>query len=481
MCYGFRLCKFKSTVQGVRTLSQQIDETLSLPIILAWLRVHWAKILFGGIVFAVLSIPVTFIKDKTYESAATLLVSPPTFKDRLEAVPSEVSEDGMAFDIAELMPRTLPVEAYKAIALSAPLLDEVIGKVPLKTGIASLQRRLNVELIKMDGPRTPSGTYTQALMFSAVANDPALAAKTAQAWAEVFKERVDEMARAGIGETFALLETLHSNTKEELERADQALAEHQKAWNLELIEARLKAKQLQFTEFESDLKKTEVDLASGEMKLKTLEEELAKESAKIVLFRAPSDDVYWITRGQEGGESTIAPDQGLRTEKPNANYVTIREAEVESREELSGLKATRETIIAKLGELEEEMATLTQEFSDQTVECDRLTRELDSLVASYGMVRLEYEKGRMAELTQASDIVIAGDAVPVNQPRGWGAGKLLVVAAALGMFLTGGVLLLKRLSEMVPMLDSDAGGLGAFMIGASGSAQDSERPNDQES
>src|SRR5690606_22042260 len=106
------------------------DDTLSLPVILAWLRANWGKMVLGGVVLAVLVLPVALLKSKTYEATATLLVFPPTFKD----------SGSDADSIAEMMPRTLPMEAYKALAMAPSVLDEVIRRVPLEnTGVRALR------------------------------------------------------------------------------------------------------------------------------------------------------------------------------------------------------------------------------------------------------------------------------------------------------------------------------------------------------
>lgn len=425
-------------------MSSQLDDTLSLPIILAWIRHNLRKIIGGGIVLALASLPIVCLKAKTYESTTTLLVFPPTFKD--SAVPNKDNDS-----ISTMTPKTLPMEVYKALALSPPVLKEVIDKVPLpNTGIQTLEGQLEVELIQMGGRGAAGVVYTKAVMFHAHSSNPESAAKLVQTWAEVFKEQVDALTAKGVKETYALLGSLHENTKSELERADLALAEHRKAWNLDLIKAQLDAKQKTYTGFESTLKQTEVDIASGESKLKGLEDELAKEPQKLVYFRAPSDDAYWITTLQNGGTPKVQPDQGLKSEESNENYVAVRTLVVTAKGDLDGLKAQKDATLQKLDELKKEIDALTATFSDKTVERDKLTREADSLKTSYTLVRAEYEKGRMADQTQASDIVIAGNAVAPRLPSGPGGSKVVILAALLGMFATGGFLLLKDISELAP-------------------------------
>lgn len=423
------------------------EDELSLPVLFAWVRNNWRKMAAGGIVLALLSFPVVLLQSKVYDSTAILLVSPPAFKD--SEVQGARGTNVQSPGIGELLPRTLPVEAYKAIAVSDPILHEVIQKVPLEeTGTTALRNRLEVELVQM-GSRSAQGVvYTQTLLFRAKADSPELAAQTAQTWAEVFKEQVDDVASKGVGETFSLLNTLHETTKEQFEQAKSALAEHEKTWNLDLIKAQIAAKQSQFTSFEEKLKQSEVEIASTGQELKRLEEELINEPQKLTYFRAPSDDAYWIT-AQADGEPTVEPEQGLRTEEPNTNYVQIRSQVVTAKSRLDGLKAEREAIQLKLDELKTEIDDLVATSADQSVEREKLTLDSTSLESSYKIVREEYEKGRMADQTQASDIVIVGNAIAPESPSGPNVRLEVLVAAMLGVLLVGAYLAFRDISKMV--------------------------------
>lgn len=428
------------------------EDELSLPVLFAWVRSNWRKMAAGGVVFAILSIPIILLQSKTYDSTAILLVSPPAFKD--SGAQSARSTSAESPGIGEMLPRTLPVEAYKAIAVSDPILHEVIQRVPLeKTGTAALRNRLEVELVQMGSRGSQGVVYTQTLLFRAKANNPELAAKTAQSWADVFKEQVDDVASKGTGETFSLLDTLHETTKKQFEMAKSALAEHVKTWNLDLIKAQIAAKQTQFTTFEDKLKQTEVEIASTGEELKRLEEELVNEPQKLTYFRAPSDDAYWIT-AQANGKPRVEPEQGLRTEEPNENYVQIRLKVVTAKSCLDGLKAERDAIQLKLDELKTEITDLVAISADQSVERDKLTLDSTSLETSYKIVREEFEKGRMADQTQASDIVIVGEAIAPESPSGPNALFEMVEAGILGVLLVGGFLAFRDISKMVPSKNS---------------------------
>ncbi len=420
-------------------------DMLSLPVLVAWLRANWLKIILGGVVLALIAIPLALMKARVYESTATLLVFPPGFQDGTTTIVTR--DPSTEFEsVAAMTPRQLPVEMYETIAFSPALLSRVIEEIPLEnTSVQGLRWRLRLE--QPSSRASQSTPYSQPLTFHAKAGTPELAARMAQTWAEQFKAQVDEVAVQGVGETFSLLEALHTDTRSELEQADRALAEHRKAWNLDLIKAQLQAKQKQYTEFERLLKQTEVDLASSRMQVEVLEGELAEEPQKYIYFRAPSDDAYWITAAESGGKPQVQPDQGLRSEEPNESYVEIRGMLAEAKEELGGHEAAREAVLIKLQELMGEISSLTTTFAEQTVERDRLTRESESLKASYAVVRTSYEKGRVAERTLASNITVLGTAEVPNAPSGPGHVKTVYLAGVVGMIVTAGLLFLKEISD----------------------------------
>ncbi len=427
-----------------------LSDTLTLPVLLAWLRAKLLKMIVGGIVCAVIAIPLFMTMPDTYNSSATVMVMPPAFKETGKTAIShepEVQPDS----ISDMMSKTFPIEVYKELALSSPVLDKVIRTVPLKdTSIRSLRDSLEVGLVQVGSRalQTPN-PYGQVMMFNAKAETPEKAAKVAQTWAETFKDTVDSATSKRIEDTFGLLDTLHTDTKTNLEQADRALADHKKQWNLKLMKAEMKAKGKQLTRFDRDLKQAEVDLASKESKLKTIEEELAKEPQKEVYFRAPSDDAYWNAEIQGAG-AKMQPDKGLRTEEPNKSYLTIRKAEVKEKAKVEGLKSERDTLTAKIDGLRSEIQALSEVYADKSAERDALERESDSLGVSYETVRAQFEKARMAERTMSSDIVIAGNAVAPYRPVGPGKLQVALSAGLVGMILMAGFLLFKELSEAVP-------------------------------
>jgi len=102
-------------------------------------------------------------------------------------------------------------------------------------------------------------------------------------------------------------------------------------------------------------------------------------------------------------------------------------------------------------------------LADRTVEREKLSRESESLKESYKTVRAEYEKGRMADQTRASDIVITGRAVAPKTESGLTSPKLILLGAFLGMLFTGGLLALKDMSDAVAVPERD--GSNTFIDG----------------
>ena len=422
---------------------QTSDDVLSFPAVLAWLRARWPKIALGGLACLLIALPFAYFRARTYEASTTLLVFPPTFKAGADASPAR---DADARNIADLMPRTLPMELYRSLALSPPVLAEVAEKAQLEAGAQALRMRLDVELLERSSRTPRDAQYAQALTFHARARDPQRAARIVNVWAQVFKDHMDALSAREVGETFALLESLHGRVKEELEEADRLLAEHQKAWRLELIKQQLEERQKQYTRLEGQLRDSEVSLATNRQRLAALGGELEGEPEMTVFFRAPSDDAYWLLQSE--ADVAPAPELGLRTERSNPNYVELRQAVTQLRADIAGLEARRAAVGQSIEEMATELSALSATYHDQNMVRTILARDVASLRASYDMVRTEYEKGRIADRTQASDIAITGDAVAPERPIGAGTLRPLLAALAAGMLATAGLFAAKDLSEM---------------------------------
>jgi hypothetical protein len=396
-------------------------------------------VLAGSIVCAVAALNGALLFPGQYVSTATIIVTSPAFKEApVPGTPQQPAPQG----IGDLLPPPLPVEAYKAVALSPALMGTLIASLELEdVDVSDLRKRMDVELVQLGSRSVQTGVaYAPALLFHARASREAEADALAHAWTEAFQKQVDEVARRNLGAAFESLEALNTRFQEDVRRSDDVIEAHRKAWNIELMKAEIVSEQTLLTELKAQRIRLDIKLAAAEMRQKALEEELSREPQKHVYFRAPSDDVYWLA-GLEGP----APEAGLRTEEPNQNYTATRSSLINTREDAAGLRSERETAQVKIGELDAKLKELVALWAEQSAERERLEREQESLRVNCGLVRSEYEKGRMAQQTLASNIVLCGTA---TAPTGPSPAGTTLVATVIGALFTAGVIAFKPLGTV---------------------------------
>ncbi len=412
---------------------------------LVLLQRQWKIVVISFALCATVGAISHLLMPKTYSSSSMLLVYPPLFKS---------GTAGEAGALSELMPRALPVETYKTIAESKDLLGEVIQKLALEDTTAdALSESCNVRLIEL-GSRTPQygKRYAQTIIFAVQSVKPETAASIAQTWAERFKTRVDGLGDKGLTETYKLVESMWKETKSQLEKAEEELNEFRIEWNHELASARLTDKQDNLTQLERKLIQLSIDIPREKAHLKALQTELEQEDRKDVLFRSPSDDVYWQERLKPGG-GKIDSEMGLRSELLNSVYIESRIVQITTMITLSGLEREMADSLVIVEALESDIVKLNEEMAVKSTEEIRLTRDMKTLEQTFGLTATSLEKSRVAQLNKASDIQIVGKAIVPEIPSGTRGAHKVVLAGFVGIVLSVGAIIANHTITSVSSVD----------------------------
>lgn len=380
----------------------------------------WKLIVAAAIVCAFLSTAVHLASPKIYESSAMVLLYPPYFKISGTEAARRIMTPGKtpvlpAEDLSELMPQMLPIETYKRIAEAPEIFQAIITKLKLDDAdVKDLQDKCTLELTPL-GSRTPQyGTrYSQTMLFRAKWKTGELAASIVQTWMDIFKERVDKLNQTGLAETHALVQSMWETTKTDLDLAEDNLREFQVKWDIQLLEAQREAKIETLNMLETDLVRVEIDLAKQGAVVESLRADLKNEPKKDVLFRAPSDDAYWLSGGGKpdaegsGFDSTT----GLRTEEINPNYTVARDLEILAASELAGLDKQKSNTQLKVERLVEEIDELYDTIVTQGTEEKRLQRVVEVMEQTFELAASSLEKSKLARVNETSDLQIVANAV----------------------------------------------------------------------
>lgn len=408
---------------------------------------NWHKVVAGALICAIAGAIFAYAAPRKYQSTVALLVYPPLFKEADEIAATRRTPEQMRLELDEMMPRTFPVETYRTIAKSSSLIKDVIDAmksegVPGLEGalVEDVRENLEVELVQLGRRTAQRGvTYSQMILFHARADSPNLAARLAQKWAELFKKRVDGLASTGIDDTVTSIGSMWKQTVEDLGNAEDELVTFKKVWNLDLMKLEKSSKETSLTLLEDQLDQTEIELADASGQVAALQKELKSELPIRVLFKAPSDDVYWTLKKSASGtgETPLTPEDGLRTEEFNPNYTVTRDLAVAAQQILQGLQSKRDRLISKVTEIRTDIDGLQKNIAEQETAQKRLERDVTTFENTYNLVASKLEKGKIAKTTsQTSDIHIAGDAVEPGRPVG-GRRLFKIAAAALVGVLLG--------------------------------------------
>lgn len=400
------------------------------------------KVAAGAAACAVITGILGMLLPAHYQTSITVLVAPPTFK---EAIPDATQTNPYTpRSLATLMPSPLPVETYRVLAQSPDLLDEIIQSLELPMRISQLRDDISVELIQL-GSRTPQfgTTYSDALVLTVTADTPERAAQIAQRWAELLVARAEKIASENIDKTVALVDTMYDSSRKTLAGAEKDLETFQKQWNLDLLEKEKLELEKLVAELRVELERTELDIAKNQKLLETARAQLAEEPRIDTLFRAPTDDVYWLSKQQSGGESPLGPKDGLRTEVFNPQYEEIKKSEIQAEQTLEAALAARADLTSRIENVTEQIDKIQRDLAEQRIVDTRLKREIEIQEDAFNLVARSRERAKFAQASRDGDLYIAGRAVELRRPVGLPLPVKIGLAAVLGALLVGAYFVLQ--------------------------------------
>ncbi|MEK7795605.1 MAG: hypothetical protein AAB353_13800 [Candidatus Hydrogenedentota bacterium] len=396
---------------------------------------HW-KVIVGataaGVLLGLVSSPIV---PQPYEATANVLILPPPFKE----LPSEETDAAMPKQsMGELMPRTLPMEAYKTLAESKQLMAAVLRDANVEDiTIEELEESTDARLTPLGSRTATFGTqYSPAITLSVTALSPETAAALASTWAKTFKEQVDIVMNAGLDESYALVSGTYTGSETELITAEDALDTFQKEWNLRLMKAQIEGKELEATNLEKRVTELTVQAEGARASLESVQAELAKEVPIQTLWKAPPDEAYWLSpRGADASTKPLGPESGLKTEQINPNYTTFREKEVMASSNLQGLEQEKMSAASELETLKAAIRTDNETYVSRNTEQDRLLRKVESLRRGFDLASRTLEKSKIAKLGNSSDIRIVGEVVIPEKSSGIGLLYRLAAGGIVGGFV----------------------------------------------
>ena len=372
---------------------------------------NWYWLLAAAIVAGIGAFVVASLASPTYEATSIVTVTEPrfdiSFDPRIET--TERIQANMA--------------AYPDLAMSDAVLQELylsINTWPESIGsMENLRNHISAE----------TGAGNNLLRLAVILEDPVLAAKVANTWAEVFIDTANLLYGLQ-GETpFSFLEAQLELADQELARAEEALIAFQAGNEAAILENELQA----FTSAQGDHLNNQQVIGDALRNTRLFQEQLRSlpQGAKV----PPSTQLaLFILQSQAYGLDDSNLDLQL-TGTENLFDLSPAEQEIA----LSLLAASLETKVRELEleieELSPEILDTQQQLEEVSLEAARLELERSLALDTYATLARTVEEARIAAQDDNTQIKLASEAeVPTNEV---GSSRILatVVAAALAFVL----------------------------------------------
>lgn len=329
-------------------------------------------------------------QDPVYEAESTTVITPPPL--------SVQSEDSISF----LPPGTVSFEAYETLALSRPVFEGALARLPeLDMSVSALRGASHLE--RLLGPQRPDQVAPLSMSHRVRHSDPEASAALSNAWAESTLATIRASLLAGLDPVDAATGEEIATLRARLDEAEAAWEGFQERHTVLLLETRLERLTTAIAEAELGLVTLPESAAPslswqlGGVGWRQLTPQLSL-GAEIAATRAQLEQLQ--EEGEEAGEET-GGEAGRET--------TVRALQAR----LAGLEARRELLPQQLEGYYQELEATRAELARVTRQRDALQRDRDNARAAYQtIVQLQPTIAYVTQLAPLSARVLSEASVP---------------------------------------------------------------------
>ncbi len=374
----------------------------------------------------------------TYEAEVILAVTEPA-----------LAKDGLS----ELIPEPLHTKSYANLLESTTVIGTVHerlagsgfwkdrGDPPPLDAFAG---QLKLESVTVDQTTRPVN-YSPFITLIAKASSVENAQQIASMWSDVSIEAARQANGIRVASTVDVLRQQESEHSARLKSALDKLSKEESEWNIELLEVQSKLQVEATEDLRSQLVSQQLNLAAYAAGLEAIRTELEGIEPTLKLFRAPSNDVFWLKQQQSPGSvDPESANEGMLDEVVNEVYIDLRTREIKLAEDHAHAKAAVESLKNDIQTQVQERASLQQNLALHKYIQLELKQELTIAEESFGEVGhlrafAEAAAGLANVDPSASTTPIGlnriGEKVYVREQQSLLAGKLSVILAAMSAFV----------------------------------------------
>lgn len=344
----------------------------------AWNAVSARKTFIAGtaaLAFVVAAVMVS-LADDTYEAEVVLVASSFQAPD----------------DVDSLVPSAYPAKAYEDLLLSTTVVGAAHNRLIEANAwadtdppeLVAFRDRLTVEIEILDDTTRPVN-FSPFIVLKAQFKSPGLARQAADTWAKVAIETSRRATELRIAYASEVLAQQEQEYLQELNAAWEAQAREEAEWNLNVLRKQLDERVTRIENQESIVISIEKDRAGTVAALSTMEESLAQEKPVIDLFRAPSNDVFWL-QGPTLSESDQLDDllrAGMRDEMVNSIYVQLMNEKYDAQKKIARSDAELSSTRDAMARMDEERKVLQEQIAEHNFIQKRLDLRSETLRRLY--------------------------------------------------------------------------------------------------
>ncbi len=292
--------------------------------------------------------------------------------------------------LAALVPPAAHAKAFEELVRSTSVLGGVLedaiaqrvwGDEKNVPDFEGLRKRLRTSTAIVDETARPIN-FSPYVTLIATDVDPEVARRLVDIWAERAIEaanRSNELSIDTATETLTRQENFH---RQRVDKTLEELAQEKASWNIPLLRTELEEMLKLDGVLREKLLDAQANLAAEQERLRSVHERLALEKQYEYLWRAPSEDVFWMERLESGGAS---PDdasafdalegKGLVHQELNEIYIVLKKDEQETLAAIANAEARSKAIDAQIAALELERNELQSTVEEHDLVQKRLERQ----------------------------------------------------------------------------------------------------------
>jgi len=366
---------------------------------------------------AVAALVVSFLIPPTYEATALVAITEPRYVMRFD----------LRFETMNNVPPAY--RAYPELAASDDLLQDLLASFdPLPEGVETLQ---NLRGMLEAG----SGADPSMVRLVARSSDPEEAARIANAWAESFVARANEIYGAHSEDQTSFFEDQLERAQAELEAAEQALVAFQAHNQGAILVAQLASAQRDLQDYLVEQREIERAVRNG----RALQDSIAGQPVGARV--SPGDDLTALLLQIQAftGRTALEVDSSVWLQISDAHPLSSERTVGELAVFLDGLvailEARGEEVEAQAAALEPQILALQQQLQESQTEESRLTRTRDVARETYVTMARKVEEVRIAAEDTSGEVRLASQAAVPEKPVSPRKMLNTAVAGALGLML----------------------------------------------